>query len=34
MAQIEIDKATKDLSARMDMVATAQASTYLTAAIE
>jgi len=34
MAQNEIDKAAKDLSARMDKVATEHASTYLNAAIE
>ena len=34
MAQNEIDKAARDLSARMDEVATSHASTYLNAAIE
>ncbi len=34
MAQNEIDKATEDLSARLDSVASSQASTYLNAAIE
>jgi hypothetical protein len=34
MAQNEIDKAARDLSARMDKVATEHASTYLNAAIE